>query len=157
MSTWRPGEWSFNPVVVVDGEVVGSQGIGAREFPVRRVCETGSWLGRRHQGKGIGKEMRAAIVHFAFAGLGAVRCESGYWHDNEPSRRVSAGLGYEENGDKIVLRRGRPDRIVDMKLEHAVWEQRRRHDIEIVGLAPCLELFGLTADLQPLEAGDGGG
>ncbi len=32
---------------------------------------TGSWLGRAHQGRGLGKEMRQAALHIIFAGLGA--------------------------------------------------------------------------------------
>jgi RimJ/RimL family protein N-acetyltransferase len=142
LADWKPESWGYNPVVIVDGRVVGTQGIGAQEFAKRRVVGTGSWLGREFQGHGIGREMRAAIVHFAFAGLDAVQCESGYWHDNEPSSRVSAGLGYEPNGERIVLRRDKADRQLEVRLRREVWQSHRRDDIEIEGLEPCLELFG---------------
>ena len=56
-----------------------------------RSVATGSWLGLRHQGHGIGKEMRAAVLHFAFAGLGAIEALSGAWDDNKPSLGVERG------------------------------------------------------------------
>lgn len=139
---WRPELWSYNPVAVVDGEVVGTQGMGANDFAKLGVVSTGSWLGRRHQGRGLGKEMRAAILHLAFAGLGAFEAQSGYWHDNDASRRVSESLGYERNGERWMLRRDVRDREIEVRLRREVWEERRRDDIELIGLEPCLELFG---------------
>lgn len=141
---WRPERWSYNTGVFVDGEIVGSQGMEASDFAKLGVVSTGSWLGRAHQGKGIGKEMRAAIVHLAFEGLGAIEAGSGYWHDNEASRRVSESIGYEANGEKWLLRRDSRDREIEVRLRREVWEQRRRDDIEIEGLEACLELFGAT-------------
>lgn len=138
---WSPDSWSYNPVVVVDGTVVGTQGMHATDFAKLRSVGTGSWIGLEFQGRGIGREMRAAIVHLAFAGLGAVEALSGYWHDNEPSRRVSEGLGYELNGEDRKLRRDEPDRQVNVRLLREVWEQRRRDDIEIVGLDACIDWF----------------
>src|SRR5205085_388254 len=63
--------WSLPFVVLIDGEVVGVQDCAAKDFAKLRVASTGSWLGVAFQGQGIGKEMRSAVVHFAFAGLGA--------------------------------------------------------------------------------------
>ena len=141
---WMPTAWNFNPIAVVDGEVAGTQGMYANDFGKLRVVNTGSWLGRRFQGRGIGKEMRAAIVHLAFAGLGALEARSGFWHDNEPSRKVSEGLGYEVVGERWVLRRDERDRELEVRLRREVWEERRRDDIELLGLEPCLELFGAS-------------
>jgi RimJ/RimL family protein N-acetyltransferase len=133
--------WTLDFVTVVDGQVVGSQGITGTNFAVLRVVHTGSWLGQAHQGKGIGKEMRAAVLHFAFAGLNARRAESGAWHDNLPSLGVSKNLGYVEDGDEIALRRDVADRQIRLKMERAEWEKRRRSDIVIEGLEPCLPLL----------------
>ncbi len=139
---WRPEAWNYNPVVLVDGEVAGTQGMFANDFAKLGVVSTGSWLGRQHQGRGIGTEMRSAILHLAFAGLGSLQAESGYWHDNEPSRRVSERMGYEPNGERWLLRRDVRDREQEVRLTRTAWELGRRDDIEIVGLEPCLELFG---------------
>src|SRR6187551_2377269 len=70
-ATWQPTSWRCEFVVLVDGEVVGSTSLFADQFAALRRFETGSWLGRAHQGKGLGKEMRAATLHLGFAGLGA--------------------------------------------------------------------------------------
>jgi RimJ/RimL family protein N-acetyltransferase len=85
--------------------------------------------------------MRAAVLHFAFAGLGAERCLSGAWHDNAPSLAVSRALGYVENGEDISLRRGERDRQIRLLLTREEWEKRRRDDIEIVGLEGCIDLL----------------
>jgi RimJ/RimL family protein N-acetyltransferase len=139
---WSPQKWTFSGAVIIDGCPVGVQDLSADNFFKLRTVRTGSWLGMRHQGRGIGKEMRAAILHLAFAGLGAVEANSGAWHDNTPSLKVSEALGYEVNGVDIGLRRDRPERQFRLRLSREAWEQRRRDDIHIVGLDPCLELFG---------------
>lgn len=141
-ATWTPTGWHCPLVVLVDGEPAGVQGLLADDFGALRVVGSLSWLGRRHQGRGIGTEMRAAILHLAFAGLDALRAESGAWHDNGPSLGVSRKLGYRENGDRWRLRGGTRDREVLLALTRADWEKRRRDDIELVGLEPCLPFFG---------------
>jgi RimJ/RimL family protein N-acetyltransferase len=139
---WTPEQWHCPLVTLLDEEVVGTQGIFANHFATLRTFETGSWLGRAHQGKGIGKEMRAAIVHLGFAGLSAIEAVTGAWHDNHPSLGVTRALGYLDNGEQRMPRRDEGDRMLKFRLPREVWEQRRRDDIEIEGLEPCLELFG---------------
>ena len=145
-ANWRPEHWSFDVVVLVDGEVVGTQGMAGRDFAVLRGVDTGSWLGRRFQGQGLGKEMRAAMLHLAFDGLGALVANSVFWHDNAPSRGVSASLGYEPNGERWSVRRGERDREELVTLRRERWLERRRDDITIEGLDDAaLELFGIKA------------
>jgi RimJ/RimL family protein N-acetyltransferase len=141
-ANWTPDDWHLPMATVVDGEVVGTQAVTGRSFAEARVASTGSWLGQEHQGKGVGKEMRAAILHLVFAGLDAEVAISGAWHDNAASLGVSRSLGYEENGDEIKLRRGMADRQIRLKLTRAAWQERRRDDIEIEGLDRCLPMFG---------------
>ena len=149
-ANWRPEQWSFDVVALVDGEVVGTQGMAARDFSIVRSVETGSWLGRRFQGKGIGKEMRSAMVHLAFDGLGALVATSVFWHDNAPSRGVSASLGYEPNGERWASRRGVRDREEIVQLTRERWVRRRRGDITIDGLSDAaLELFGAKVSATP--------
>ena len=57
----RPQRWSLQFLVRCDGRVVGTQALGADDFAVTRQVQTGSWLGLRHQGRGVGTEMRAAV------------------------------------------------------------------------------------------------
>lgn len=141
-SALRPDDWQLPLVALVEGRPVGMQDVLASEFPRLRVVSSGSWLGRAHQGRGLGKEMRAAMLHLAFAGLGAERAESGARVDNAASLGVSRALGYRENGDAQVLRGGQPVRHLRLVLTREVWAERRRDDIEITGLEPCLDLLG---------------
>ena len=140
---WTIEHWSLPFAIVVDGNVVGLQGAEADNYPKLLEASTGSWLGLAHQGKGIGKEMRVAILHFLFEGLGAEYATSGAFHDNARSIAVSQALGYAEAGRRRTLRRDTPDWLVGFRLPRREWEHRRRDDIEIQGLAPCLEMFGL--------------
>ncbi|MHB8466301.1 MAG: GNAT family N-acetyltransferase [Acidimicrobiales bacterium] len=142
---WAPSAWHCGFATVVDGKVVGSQGMHSSAFAVTRTVTTGSWIAMPHQGQGIGKEMRAAVVHLAFAGLGATRCESAGFEDNPASLGVSRALGYVENGDEIHTRRDGAGRIIRLLLTQEAWESRRRNDITIEGLGPCMELFGASA------------
>lgn len=144
---WKPEDWTFTGAVFVDGQPVGVQDVAATQFRDRRVVSTGSWLGRAYHGKGIGKEMRAAILHFAFDGLGALEAHTGAFEDNGPSLGVTGAMGYRENGHDIVVRRGQPERQLRFFLDRAAWLARRREDITIIGLEGCRDMFGLDADI----------
>ena len=139
---WTLDDWNCEFVVVVDGSVVGSQGIQAKQFGGVGSVVSGSWLGPDVRNRGIGKEMRAAILHFAFAGLGARRSESAAYDDNERSIGVSRHLGYRDNGVHRTTRGDGAGWQLQFVLERDDWEQKRRNDIEIVGLEACRELFG---------------
>ena len=86
------------------------QDIGAENFRAVRSVETGSWLGRAHQGQGIGREMREAVLHLAFAGLGAEEALSGAFEDNAASLATSraVGLRRERRGQGPAPRRVGP-------------------------------------------------
>jgi RimJ/RimL family protein N-acetyltransferase len=140
---WSPENWQLPLLVTCNGEPAGIQELKAQHFARLRAVETGSWLGERWHGQGIGKEMRAAVLHLGFVGLGAGLAYSAAFHDNAASLGVSASLGYERNGDVVALRREQADRQIKLKLERSVWEARRRHDIVIEHLEPCLDMFGI--------------
>jgi RimJ/RimL family protein N-acetyltransferase len=112
-----------------------------------RAVESGSWLGRAHPGKGIGTEMRAAALHLAFTGHGALIARSGAFDDNRRSLGVSRALGYEDDGDAEYLRGdpGMAGRILRLKLTRERWEQHRPDlDVTVEHLEPCLPLLGVT-------------
>ena len=140
-----PEAWTLPFMVSRDGEPIGVQDLVGRTVGDALVGETGSWLGRAFQGKGIGKEMRAAVLYLAFGGLDMAECYSEAWHDNASSIGVSRALGYADNGDSLEPRRERPDRMIGFKIDRAAWELRRRDDIVVEGLEPCLELLGIQS------------
>jgi len=142
-ASWQPTRWMLTLMVREGDNVVGVQNLLASDFAVTREVGSGSWLGRSYQGRGIGREMRAAVLHLAFAGLGAARATSGAWEDNAASLAVSRALGYVENGDEMMARRGRPVRHIRLVLHRQVWERSRREDIQVHGLEACLPMFGL--------------
>ena len=148
-----PERWTLPFAVFDDGTLVGVQDLAAEHFSVTRSVTTGSWLGRSHQGRGIGKEMRAAVLHLAFAALGADVAHTSAFADNGPSQGVTRSLGYRENGWQVDDREGvavRHDRFV---MERADWERRRRDDITVEGLEPCLPmLLGTGTGMGPGEA-----
>lgn len=100
-----PGQWSLQLGVRCEGRLVGIQEVAAEHFAVIRTVRTGSWLTREVQGHGIGAEMRAAVLLFAFDHLGAEYAESGAFADNPASIAVSRRLGYQENGRHVRQRR----------------------------------------------------
>ncbi len=130
--------------MIVDGEVVGAQDIFTRDFHKTKTAGTGSWLGQSHQGKGIGTEMRRAILHFLFVGLGADLAETGAFAHNKASQRVTEKLGYRPNGESIEKRGdGQVERTFEYRLERSDWEANRSDDVSIDGLEPCLPFLGL--------------
>jgi RimJ/RimL family protein N-acetyltransferase len=144
-ANWKPSNWQWVGAVHVEGKIVGVQGLMAEDYPSLREVKSGSFLGLRHQGRGIGREMRAAILDLAFEGLGAERAFSGYLEGNEASKRVSESLGYVPNGYTTAIVRGKPVREFHLVLERKVWKSQRRDDIRIDGLEECLELFGVAS------------
>ena len=147
--SWNPTSWTLGLAVVADGWPVGIQDVMARDFAVRKTVVTASWLGRAHQGRGYGTEMRAAVLNLAFEGLGAEVAESGYFEGNGASAGVSAKLGYVANGDEVWA--VGHQRAVEHRLRVArdTW-QRDLVPVTIEGLAPCLKLFGV-GQLTPSE------
>ena len=143
-ASWTPTDWRCLMAVVVDGSVVGAQDIVGKDFPSTKSVMTGSWLTQSRQGQGIGKEMRAAILHLAFAGLGAERAHTSAFADNERSLGVTRALGYEPNGESVEPRRDSAGRQLHFLMTRQRWEERRRDDIEIEGLEACLDMFGAT-------------
>lgn len=137
--------WALPLAVAVDGELVGLQTLAADDFGDLRTAETGSWLGRAHHGRGIGTEMRAAVLHLAFVHLGALAVTSAAFVDNVASQRVSMATGYQPNGTSFALRRGERDEQIRFLLTADRWpEVRPGFAIEVEGFEPCRSLFGLV-------------
>ena len=103
----RPDHWTLVFAVLRDGRPIGVQDLRATDFAIRRTISSGSWLTRAEQGQGLGSEMRAALLSFAFDDLGAEVAESGAMTWNASSLGVSRKLGYRPNGvARVVVRDG---------------------------------------------------
>lgn len=153
--SFAPTSWTLLFAAYVDGRPVGAQDIAAREFGIRREVGSGSWLSKELQGRGLGTEMREAVLHLAFAGLEAEWAVSGAYHDNAASNRVSEKCGYVPDGSRVHARRRGPqapggpscERVLETRyrIDRATWEQRRRDDIELHGIDDDVRaLVGLT-------------
>lgn len=145
LGNWTPQNWSLNLTAFHAGVVVGQQTIGARDLAIIREVRTGSWLGKSHQGQGIGTEMRAAALHLAFTELGAKEAVSGALEHNLASQGISHKLGYQPDGIKRHTVRGVECTERRLRLARATWERHRTIPVTIDGVAPCLPLFGADA------------
>ena len=93
-ATFSPDDFCLDLAVVLDGRVIGAQGVAAKDFPVTRTGETGSWLGREFQGRGLGTAMRRAFCELLFDHLGFEEITSAAFLDNPASLGVSRKVGY---------------------------------------------------------------
>ena len=138
--------WDLNLAAVVDEvskEVtVGMCSIEADAFPARRTAETGSWLGREYQRRGIGREMREAALHLIFAGFDADQATTQAWHDNAASLGVTRSLPYTHTGTSRPPRRGRPDTMLSFVMTARQWTTVRRNDIQIHGIEAARAMLG---------------
>lgn len=148
-SSWRrraavgPESWGINWLIRHRGRVVGTQLLYADEFHTTREVATGSRLGLAHQGRGLGTEARAAVLLFAFDHLGAVQARTTAWADNTASNRVSAKLGYRQDGTNRETRRGEATTVNRFLLTREDFEQHHPEwTVEVTGLTSCLPLLG---------------
>ena len=69
--TTGPGRWRLPLVVVLDDEPVGMQDLIGDQFDSFGTVKTFSWLSCDVRRRGVGTEVRAAVLHLAFAGFDA--------------------------------------------------------------------------------------
>jgi RimJ/RimL family protein N-acetyltransferase len=137
--------WRLYFVVMLDGEPVGMQDVIGVDFTAFRTVTTFSWLSPDVRRRGLGREMRQAILHLAFDGLGARRAESEAFADNPASNRVSAALGYQPNGLNWATRRDEPADLNRWLLPRDRWLPTRRDDITLMGVQECLPVLGIAS------------
>lgn len=138
---WRPDAWDLELGVWVNGELAGVQALYGKDFTGSRAVGTGSWLCADFQRRGVGTEMRTAVLELAFRGLGAEVARSGAVEGNVGSLRVSEKLGYRIVGSGTVSPRGVEVEHTDVELPREDW--RPPFAVEIDGLETCLPLFGV--------------
>jgi len=139
---WTPEAWSLELAVFLGGRPIGSQSLAAREFATFRAVNTGSWLGRPDQGRGLGKEMRAAVLALAFDGLDAEAATTEAFFDNPASAGVSRSLGYRPNGIGSIAPEGVARETERFRMSRAEWLGRSRSEVLIDSLDGCRAMFG---------------
>jgi RimJ/RimL family protein N-acetyltransferase len=142
---FTPAQWSLELLVSWNGTTVGCQGFRTQDYLVTRTGETGSWLGRQYQGKGIGTAMRQAMCAFLFDHLDAQEVTSAAFTDNPASQAVSRKVGYQPNG-RTRERRREDELVICLRTRLAPEDLvRPEHDLRVVGVQPVRELIGLDA------------
>ncbi|MGY3567127.1 GNAT family N-acetyltransferase [Sinomonas sp. RB5] len=126
-----------------EGEFLGSQDVGATDFAALRTVATGSWLRRSARGLGLGTEMRAAVLLWAFDCLGAEAAQTGAYDWNAPSIGVSRSLGYEPNGEaRCEGAPGVVERELRFRLAKAAF-RRPGWRLEVHGHGPAAAVLGI--------------
>ena len=140
---FTPDDFDLPFLVVVDGNVAGNQSVHAHDFRLLRGVGSGSWLGRRWQGQGLGREMRAAMLEFAFSHLGATHATSAARLSNTRSIAISTGLGYRINGQTVGrFGAGEVDEQHLFRLDRADSLARDdRPEIQVTGWDLCASMF----------------
>lgn len=137
-------DWTLLLAVLHEGVPIGVQDVRAHRFPGRRTIETGSWLTASSQGHGLGKEMRAAVLMWAFDHLGAEVAETSAFDWNAASLGVTRSLGYRENGvTRVETRPG----VVSVDARYRIepgWLVRPDWTLEVEGAAEARRELGLA-------------
>jgi RimJ/RimL family protein N-acetyltransferase len=146
LGAWTPHRWVLPLAVFHSGHIVGLQELKAFDFAVRREVSTFSWLGLEHHGQGIGTEMRAAVLHLAFAELGAQEAVSAAFVDNPASIAVSRKLGYAPDGVQRDMARGELRVSQRLRLTRTRW--RSPVAVTVGGIEACREDFGVQVSAR---------
>ncbi|MET3810789.1 GNAT family protein [Arthrobacter sp. UYEF3] len=139
-----PQEWTLLLGIWNDGEFIGCQDVEAKDFATLKTVGTGSWLTRSAQGRGFGKEMRAAVTLYAFDWLGADAAESEAAAWNRQSLGVSRSLGYELNGVTRTNWGGKLEEVQKVRLTPATFK-RPDWTLKVQGHEATAEYLGILA------------
>ena len=141
-ASFSPAKWNADFAVFYDGELVGCQGFSTSDYLILHSGETGSWLGRRFQGKGIGTAMRQVICTFLIDHVDAQHITSAAFADNPASLAVSRKTGYSDNGSEPFNRMGKPATLRRIALDPASLV-RCPHALTVQGLPEFRKSIGL--------------
>ncbi|QNN52547.1 GNAT family N-acetyltransferase [Nocardioides mesophilus] len=109
-----------------------------------RTVDSSSFLVAGARGRGLGKQMRAAVLALAFGPLEARFAITSAWTDNHASLGVSRALGYADNGVTAHARGESAGEMAHLRLARATWLKGPWPErVRITGVEPCLPFFGL--------------
>lgn len=146
MALWSPDAWSLDLCVLWEGEVVGVQGVATKDFLTVRSGETGSWLGQRFQGQGIGTLMRRTLCTLLFDHLDFAFVTSAAFTDNAASLRVSEKVGFRGTGEDQQVRRGESASMKRLLLTREKFTGVP--DMEVEGVEALRRFIGLSPSWQ---------
>lgn len=126
-----------------EGVPVGVQAFQTRNYLVTRSGETGSWLVRSRQGRGIGTLMRQVVCAFVFDQLDAEEITSSGFVDNPASLAVSRKVGYVENGTSREQRRPGELALSRQLVLRPQSLVRPAYPVEVEGVAAFRQFIGL--------------
>lgn len=138
-----PNSWRLSFAVMLEGQPVGMQDLIGQHFDTFETVTSFSWLSTDVRRRGIGAEMRQAILHLAFDGLQAAEATSEAFLDNTGSNRISKALGYQDNGVDWATRRGEASVLQRWRLTRDGWSPHRRSDIHLHGVKNCRAALGM--------------
>jgi len=121
-----------------------SKGFTTENYLVTGTGQTGSWLGRGHQGQGIGTMMRQTLCAFVFDHLDAQEVQSAAYVDNPASLAVSMKVGYSTNGQFREQRRPGELAISQQLTLNEPDLVRHDFDLRVDGLEPVRRFLGLA-------------
>lgn len=143
LGMWSPDDWALPFVARSAGEVVGVQWLEGPDWTSERIVDSSSWLVATARGRGLGKQMRAAVLALAFGHLGAVAAISSAVVGNGGSLGVSRALGYRDTHRTVLEHSG--ETLQHVRLEAPAWSASGlAHDVVVDGVPPALPLFGLA-------------
>lgn len=143
LGTWSADAWAL-PFVARsrDGDVIGMQWLEGPDFSTHRVVDSASWLVPAVRGRGLGTQMRTAVLELAFRHLGAAAAVSSAVIANAASLGVSRSLGYRETHTSVLEHSG--ETLQHVRLERDAWlASGRGASVRIGGVEPALPYFGL--------------
>ena len=122
---------------------MGAQWLEGPDWRADRTVDSSSWLVAPARGRGLGKQMRAAVLALAFGPLRADAAISSAVVDNAPSLGVSRALGYRDTHRSVLEHSG--ETLQHVRLERAAWERLGPGPTtsSSPGSSPALPLFGI--------------
>lgn len=142
MGLWSPHDWVLPFVVLRDGVPIGMQALEGPDYGTERTVDSWSWLAGPARGRGLGKQMRAAILELAFTHLGAKTAVSSAVVTNHGSLGVSRSLGYAETHQSVLSHNGQT--LQHLRLEADDWTASGRGAaVRVEGVGAALPFFGL--------------
>jgi len=141
---WRPESWALSFGVFLDGQLVGYQGLEGDDFSTLRTVDSFSFLTGAVRGRGLGKQMRAAVLTLAFGPLGARFAITSAWSDNHASLGVSRAIGYVDNGVTADRRDDVAGEMAHLRLTRERWTASGwPEQVTVTGVEECMVFFGL--------------